>query len=155
MPAIYVTDIPQNVNVIHILVFLKFQSRHPNDKTLLPRLGILAVTFGDGNMRIIPIPHPSVIRRSLMGAFSDLKTSLYVKLRSSNVSGVAGSSTENSIQKGIALDTHLSSNLLWKVCWGGHQIVASGCSSGAIAIWDIETLFEKKAIDSDTVVTGK
>ncbi|KAJ1563693.1 General transcription factor 3C polypeptide 2, partial [Nowakowskiella sp. JEL0078] len=41
-----------------------------NDKSLLnsqkqlhiPRLGVLAATFGDGNLRIISIPHPLVIR---------------------------------------------------------------------------------------------
>lgn len=74
-----------------------------------------------------------------------------MKLRTSSTS----EADETNVQRGVALDTHLSSALLWKVCWGGHQIVASGCSNGAISVWDLEVMFEGKTINSETIHSSK
>ncbi|KAJ3235711.1 General transcription factor 3C polypeptide 2 [Chytriomyces hyalinus] len=89
----------------------------------LPRLGLLAVSFGDGSCRIINVPHPAALKSAL-----DINPSVpaFVKC-------------QDFLFSAVVHDT-----LLWKPSWGGTDFLATGCANGNIAVWDIRTVMESK-----------
>ncbi|ORY41072.1 WD40 repeat-like protein [Rhizoclosmatium globosum] len=81
----------------------------------LARLGLLAVSFGDGTCRVLnqeigaPLDHP-----------------LFVKC-------------DNYLFTAVLPDT-----LLWKPSWGGPNTLATACANGNVAIWDINNILEQR-----------
>ncbi|GBC06971.1 hypothetical protein RclHR1_07170012 [Rhizophagus clarus] len=91
--------------------------------SLIPKLGIIAISFGNGNIGIYAVPEPDIIRNKY--CLSPNKT-LFVKLTN-------------------ALYTFSLPNVMcWTVSWGGHRKIASGCTNGDIAIWNIEEILIEK-----------
>ncbi|KAI8817950.1 WD40-repeat-containing domain protein [Fimicolochytrium jonesii] len=89
----------------------------------LPQLGIFAVTFGDGSLRLLQIPHPSAMRRSLSIAPDQ---TLYVKANT------------------YLLTASMPDATFSKLAWNGPDMLASTCSNGAIALWSLREAIERK-----------
>ncbi|ORX79502.1 WD40 repeat-like protein [Anaeromyces robustus] len=108
-----------------------FEAKKKNDpsikKGVLPRLGILAASFGDGSTKIFVIPHPHTLKESL-GVDKDQP--LYVKL--------------TPILRFSHPDT-----LLWKCSWGHNKLLAVACTNGCIAVYNIQKLLSSSEIKKD------
>ncbi|CAO3626298.1 unnamed protein product [Mucor fragilis] len=95
------------------------------------KLGILAVMFNNGIVRIFVVPHPqNVHKKNQLGQLD----TVYIKAKQARLELKLPNSKENSI-----------------VCfaWGGYRKLACGMRTGSIIIWDIlESLLQKKDIIS-------
>ncbi|KAJ3013219.1 hypothetical protein HKX48_005886 [Thoreauomyces humboldtii] len=95
--------------------FQSAKTRTQDDQ--LPRLGLLAATFGDGSMRVFEIPHPKMLRhRSGLGASSP---TLFVK------------------PVRPLFEVSIPETMTWKVAWGGLEQLATGCTNGHVAMWSL------------------
>ncbi|KAG2186044.1 hypothetical protein INT43_002482 [Umbelopsis isabellina] len=99
-------------------------------QTILPRLGILAVAFGDGSIRIISVPHPDGLRRRANG-------------------GVLEATSKKSDTVYIHLKEELATLSIPETCmttlsWGGPYKLAAGCSKGSVSIWNVETAIRNR-----------
>ncbi|CAG8784390.1 30588_t:CDS:10 [Gigaspora margarita] len=92
------------------------QSEH-----FIPKLGILAASFSDGSIGIFAIPKPDYVRHKF-GLSQDSNKPLFVKI----------------LKPLLVLS--LPQVLCWTISWGGHKKIATGCTNGDIAIWDIEDI---------------
>ncbi|RIB25531.1 WD40-repeat-containing domain protein [Gigaspora rosea] len=108
------------------------QSEH-----FIPKLGILAASFSDGSIGIFAIPKPDYVRHKF-GLSQDSNKPLFVKF----------------LKPLLVLS--LPQVLCWTISWGGHKKIATGCTNGDIAIWDIEDILtsnitNKNLSDSEVV----
>ncbi|TPX32341.1 hypothetical protein SmJEL517_g04544 [Synchytrium microbalum] len=96
----------------------------------LRRLGLLAVSFGNGSTRVLSIPEPRALRRAL-NVDEDDESPLYVHCNH------------------FVLELTLPNAMLWKLSWGGHSRLASGTTHGAILIWSMDEAVDqyKKVLD--------
>ncbi|KAJ3094612.1 hypothetical protein HK100_006086 [Physocladia obscura] len=74
----------------------------------LPRLGLLAASFGDGSCRIINVPHPKALKESLKIPENE---SVFVKYDR------------------FIFTAALPETLLWKPCWIINDALATGCAN--------------------------
>ncbi|KAJ3131385.1 General transcription factor 3C polypeptide 2 [Geranomyces variabilis] len=96
----------------------------------VPRLGLLAVTFGDGNMRVLEIPHPATLRNALN--IPESREPLFARVRAPLFEALIPDTTQ------------------WKIAWGGERQIATGCTNGSIAIWDPLEIPSSQPADSDS-----
>ncbi|KAJ3055507.1 hypothetical protein HK097_010282 [Rhizophlyctis rosea] len=90
----------------------------------LPRLGLLAASFGDGGMRVLQVPHPESLRAHF-GVEEDDEP-LFVRV------------------KEPLYETKHPETLLWKLAWGTPDTIAIGCTNGEMAIYCLQELFESR-----------
>lgn len=88
------------------------------DKNTLPRLGFLAVAFGDGSFSVYNIPYPTSLRKHF--DVSDQET-LYVKVKEPVFTG------------------KMEGTLLWRLAWNSYNQIATGCTNGHICLWNLES----------------
>lgn len=85
------------------------------------RMGLLAVTFGDGKIRVIIVPTPTwlhshmALPESTGQADDDNRPTVWLRLISP------------------AVELESEKGLLWRVEWGGHEILAVGSTKGTDA----------------------
>ncbi|VDB82779.1 unnamed protein product [Peniophora sp. CBMAI 1063] len=79
----------------------------------LRRLGLLAGTFEDGTLSIYSVPHPDDVQRD------DSKQPAYVHLGEP------------------AIRIEIEGTSCWSVDWANSEVVAVGCTNGAIAVYHI------------------
>ncbi|CAG8502749.1 17577_t:CDS:10 [Dentiscutata erythropus] len=92
-------------------------------ENFIPKLGMLAASFSDGSIGIFAIPQSDYVRHK----FNLSQEPLYVKFSNP------------------LLVLSLPQVLCWTVSWGGHKKIATGCTNGDIAIWDIEDILTSNA----------
>ncbi|KAJ3018284.1 UNVERIFIED_CONTAM: General transcription factor 3C polypeptide 2 [Siphonaria sp. JEL0065] len=90
------------------------------------RLGLLAVSFGDGSCRVINVPHPNSLKRELG---QPLDKPVFAKYEH------------------FLFTASLNDTLLWKPTWGG-DLLATGCANGNIAIWDVKNVMQQRTQSS-------
>ena len=98
-----------------------------NEKTRLPRLGILAAACSDGSVRLIPIPKLS----NLIGENEEF--SIY-KVKMSSILTLC--------HNGINLKNKALNPACLSLSWFrgvGHRVIGAAYSDGNISIWDIQT----------------
>ncbi|KAI8621396.1 hypothetical protein BC830DRAFT_224977 [Chytriomyces sp. MP71] len=100
------------------------------DPDELPRLGLLAVSFGDGTCRVINVPHPKALKERI---------------------GVDESKPAFVKYDHFLLTASISDTLLWRPCWGGTDFLATGCANGNLAVWDIKHILEQRVEKIDPV----
>ncbi|KAJ3076255.1 hypothetical protein HDU98_004868 [Podochytrium sp. JEL0797] len=98
------------------------------------RLGLLAVSFGDGTCRILNVPHPSALKAALN---RPLDEPLFVK------------------HDHFLHTFSLPDTLLWKISWGGPNFLATGCSNGNIALWDVRSVLQNHEKTASETSTGE
>ncbi|KZV71848.1 hypothetical protein PENSPDRAFT_650271 [Peniophora sp. CONT] len=81
--------------------------------TSLKRLGLLAGTFEDGSVSIWSIPHPNDVQRE------DHGKPAYVHLGEP------------------AIRLEIEGTSCWSLDWGNSEVIAVGCTNGAVAVYDI------------------
>ncbi|KAI9279899.1 hypothetical protein BC943DRAFT_355036 [Umbelopsis sp. AD052] len=121
-------------------------------QTFTPRLGIMAVAFGDGSIRLISVPHPDGLRMKDKGkgksAHSDerKRPTVYIKL-----------------QESLAI-LSIPDTCLTTISWGGPYKLIAGCSKGKsigaaigihcaltlyctgnISLWNVELAIKNRA----------
>ncbi|CEP11389.1 hypothetical protein [Parasitella parasitica] len=96
----------------------------------LPKLGLLAISCGDGTIRIIIVPHPNAVRKYMCPEDTDSHKTLYLRIESSRCI--------------FALEASKS----LAISWGGHKKIAAGYTNGVVAVWDVES-----ALNNDEPVT--
>ncbi|CAG8660318.1 8675_t:CDS:10 [Acaulospora morrowiae] len=94
-------------------------------KISIPKLGILAVCFGNGSIGLFAIPKPDSVRRHF-GIRSDLADPIFVKF------------------KEPIYELSLPQGMCWTVSWGGHTKISTGCTNGDIATWNIFEILTQK-----------
>jgi hypothetical protein len=129
----YVSDLkwcPYGAYELESLFEEKKKKGDPNiKKDTLPRLGILAASFGDGSTKLFIIPHPHVLKKHI-GVAND--EPLYVNLAP------------------ILQFSHPDTSL-WKCTWGHNKLLAVACTNGCIAVYNIKKLFNSNNINKDEI----
>ncbi|KAL9555342.1 hypothetical protein MBANPS3_002405 [Mucor bainieri] len=95
------------------------------------KLGILAIMFNNGIIRLFVVPHPQYVHQKAQSAQHD---TVYIKPNQARLELKLPNSKGNSI-----------------LCfaWGGYRKLACGTRSGSIVIWNaLESLLQKKNIIS-------
>jgi hypothetical protein len=97
--------------------------RDPNNQ-ILPRLGIVAVAFGDGSLRAFVMPHPLALRESLQAAHEgmDLSGPLHISARP-------------------MWSADLPQTKFTSFAWSNqrhHRFIAAGSANGHVSIWDMQ-----------------
>ncbi|KAI8640766.1 WD40-repeat-containing domain protein [Parasitella parasitica] len=87
----------------------------------LPKLGLLAISCGDGTVRVIVVPHPNAVRKYMCPEDTDPHKTLYLRIESSRCT--------------FALEASKS----LAIAWGGHKKIAAGYTNGVVAVWDVES----------------
>ncbi|KAJ3189727.1 hypothetical protein HDU85_000011 [Gaertneriomyces sp. JEL0708] len=99
-------------------------STDPGD---LPRLGLLAATFGDGSLKVFNIPHPQALECQ------------------SGVAPVAANTTFYHIRpENAILSVMLPDSLLCRVAWDASERLAAGCSNGDVLVWSIRDIMQAR-----------
>lgn len=94
------------------------------DDNEIPRLGLLAATFGDGTLSVYAVPNPNY---------------LYKK------KGIPKNSKPLLVELNPVFSTKLKNNMIHSVKWSNkddYELLATGCSNGYIAIWKLTDLPE-------------
>ncbi|CAO3687937.1 unnamed protein product [Umbelopsis ramanniana] len=102
-------------------------------QSFTPRLGIMAVAFGDGSVRLISVPHPDGLRMKDKGKGKGTQSSehkrptVYIKL-------------------GEPLATlSIPDTCLTTISWGGPHKLIAGCSKGHVSLWNVEWAIRNRA----------
>ncbi|KAG2189437.1 hypothetical protein INT44_004579 [Umbelopsis vinacea] len=97
-------------------------------QTFTPRLGIMAVAFGDGSIRLISVPHPDGLRMKDKGK------------------GKSAHSGERKLklQESLAI-LSIPDTCLTTISWGGPYKLIAGCSKGNISLWNVELAIKNRA----------
>ncbi|TPX44059.1 hypothetical protein SeMB42_g03180 [Synchytrium endobioticum] len=101
----------------------------------LRRLGLLAVSFGDGLTRVLAIPEPRELRRAFHMDDDD-NAPFYVKCNH------------------CVLELGLPNTMLWKLSWGGHSRLATATTNGTVQIWSMDEAAEQYRAMSEGKVEG-
>ncbi|KAI9092439.1 WD40-repeat-containing domain protein [Phlyctochytrium arcticum] len=101
------------------------------DGDSLPRLGLLAATFGDGSIRVFDIPHIHILRNKFG---HDSSSPIFVK------------------PKRVYFTAIIPEALGVSISWGGGGWLALGCSNGNISVWDIKAA-RTDLTDNDPLIT--
>ncbi|CAG8493738.1 15968_t:CDS:10 [Funneliformis mosseae] len=101
----------------------KLEDAIDQQNIFIPKLGIIAISFGNGSIGIFAIPKPKNIRK-LFDLSPD--ETLFVKFTSP------------------LYTFSLPKVMCWTLSWGGHRKIATGCTNGDIAIWNIEEILTEK-----------
>ncbi|EPB83806.1 hypothetical protein HMPREF1544_09439 [Mucor circinelloides 1006PhL] len=95
------------------------------------KLGILAVMFSNGIIRLFVVPHPQNMRKK---GKSSQRDTVYIKAKQARLE--------------LKLPNPKSNSILC-FAWGGYRKLACGTRSGCIVIWDVlESLLQKNGIIS-------
>ncbi|GAA5983637.1 hypothetical protein JCM10908_000361 [Rhodotorula pacifica] len=102
------------------------------------QLGILATVMADGGVGIFVIPHP----RQVQSACGNEDTSTYFGECFSHSRAVEDRLADNThnvptVKLDPLLRLHLPNSTIFSVAWGGHEMIAVGCTDGTIAVWQV------------------
>ncbi|KAK4512575.1 uncharacterized protein ATC70_003278 [Mucor velutinosus] len=118
--------------VIHDLKWCPYGAYEDEDVNEgLPKLGVLAITCGDGTLRTLVVPHPNAVRKHMCRDDVDPQATVYLRIESSRCT--------------FALEGTKS----LVISWGSHRKIAAGYINGAVVVWNMEAALEGD--DSNTV----
>ncbi|KAJ3292747.1 hypothetical protein HK104_005080 [Borealophlyctis nickersoniae] len=123
----------------------KFEKAQSLESSDLPRLGLLAVSFGDGGTRVLNVPHPSHLTNRLLDKDLDDGHAMDVDEPASRVLFAR--------VKEPLFEALLPDGLLWKIAWGGIERIAMSCTNGNLAVYTLRHIM--KAKESDRKGKGK
>ncbi|KAJ3415402.1 hypothetical protein HDV05_004996 [Chytridiales sp. JEL 0842] len=98
--------------------FLDKRSKGETHEDDLPRLGFLGISFGDGSMKVLNVPHPKALRKAL--GFTELGKPMFVRCDT------------------LLMNAKLDNGLLWRLSWGGIDKIVTGMSDGSMALWSVK-----------------
>ena len=110
-----------------------------DDQTFTPRLGIVAVAFGDGSIKIFSVPHPDGLRMKAKGksrkhgSSDSPRQTVYGMYRWAHILYSKWHVNVILVKLEAPLATlSIPDTCLSTLCWGGPFKLVAGCSKGKL-----------------------